>query len=196
MIFTALAFRPIQSKFCNVRVSVDLFVIYPFQFNNIFKASALWAHALYKLKCPSVCVPVCLFTFEVPFKRLFFPNYSESQNILDIQFREVGKKRRLNGTSKVNRQTRRQTDISTYRKHWPREPMLWKTSLQNSSHMLNCDLNIKLGKCFFAFLQLGYYTVLYSLDYKVLISVFTSKQKQLEWSHISYVIYPMLNKTE
>ena len=41
----------------------------------IFKASALWANAFYKLICPSVClcvcVSVCLFTFEVPFKRLF-----------------------------------------------------------------------------------------------------------------------------
>ena len=41
----------------------------------IFKASALWANAFYKSKCPSVCPCVCLlfcvFTFEVPFKRLF-----------------------------------------------------------------------------------------------------------------------------
>ena len=40
-----------------------------------FKASALWAYAFYKSKCPSVCVAVCvsvrLFTFEVLFKRLF-----------------------------------------------------------------------------------------------------------------------------
>ena len=35
--------------------------------NMIFKASALWADAFYKLKCPSVCVCVCLFPFEVPF---------------------------------------------------------------------------------------------------------------------------------
>ena len=43
----------------------------------IFKASALWADAFYKSKCPSVClsvcVSVCVFTFEVPFKRLFAP---------------------------------------------------------------------------------------------------------------------------
>ena len=44
---------------------------------RLFKALALWADAFYKLKCPSVClwvcVSVCLFTFEVPFKRLFAP---------------------------------------------------------------------------------------------------------------------------
>ena len=43
---------------------------------DFFKASALWADAFYKSKCPSVCffcLFVCLFTFEVPFKRLFAP---------------------------------------------------------------------------------------------------------------------------
>ena len=43
----------------------------------LFKASALWANAFYKSICPSVCpsvrLSVCLFTFEVPFKRLFGP---------------------------------------------------------------------------------------------------------------------------
>ena len=39
----------------------------------IFKASAFWAYAFYKSKCPSVCLSVPLFTFEVPFKRLFAP---------------------------------------------------------------------------------------------------------------------------
>ena len=38
---------------------------------DIFKASALWANAFCKSKCPSVCPCVGLFTFEVPFKRLF-----------------------------------------------------------------------------------------------------------------------------
>ena len=63
---------------------------------------------------------------------LLFPKDSESLKILDIQLWEVGAKRPSNGTSKVNRQThgqtdRRtdgQTDISTYRKHRPRGPML------------------------------------------------------------------------
>ena len=42
---------------------------------RFFKASALWADAFYKLKCPNVCVCVfvCLFTFEVPFNCLFAP---------------------------------------------------------------------------------------------------------------------------
>ena len=47
----------------------------------IFKASALWADAFYKSKCPSVCPcvcvsvcpSVCLFTFEVTFNGLFAP---------------------------------------------------------------------------------------------------------------------------
>ena len=62
---------------------------------------------------------------------LLFPKDSESLKILDIQLREVGAKRHLNGTSKVNTQTNkhtdRQTDISTYRKHRPRGLMLWKS---------------------------------------------------------------------
>ena len=66
---------------------------------------------------------------------LLFPKDSGSLKILDIRLREVGAKRPLNGTSKVNRQTDRrthiQTDISTYRKHRPRGPMLWK---QDNTH--------------------------------------------------------------
>ena len=59
---------------------------------------------------------------------LLFPKDCKSLKIFDIQFRKVGAKRPLNGTSKVNGQTHRRTDrqpdISTYRKHWPRGPML------------------------------------------------------------------------
>jgi hypothetical protein len=40
---------------------------------------------------------------------LLFPNDSESLKILDIRLWEVGAKRPLNGTSKVNRQTHTQT---------------------------------------------------------------------------------------
>ena len=51
-----------------------------------------------------------------------------------------GAKRRLNGTSKVNihthGHTERQTDISTYRKHRPRGPMLWKSH----SLFVTCDI--------------------------------------------------------
>ena len=39
----------------------------------IFKAWALWPDAFYKSICPYVCVSVCLFTFEIQFKRLFAP---------------------------------------------------------------------------------------------------------------------------
>ena len=46
---------------------------------------------------------------------LLFPKDSESLKILDIRLRKVGAKRRLNGTSKVNRQTNTQTDKHTDR---------------------------------------------------------------------------------
>ena len=62
------------------------------------------------------------------FFQLLFPKDSESLKIFDIRLWEVGAKRQLNGTLKVNRhtdgQTDRQTDKSTYRKHRPRGPML------------------------------------------------------------------------
>ena len=55
----------------------------------LFKASALWADAFYKLKCPSACLSfrpsVCVFTFEVPFKRLFAPT---SQSPVSNIFRD------------------------------------------------------------------------------------------------------------
>ena len=69
----------------------------PFQ-NYIFKASALWANAFYKSKCPSVCVfvcpCVCLFTFEAPFTGLFAPNsWSRMSNI----FRDLESLGKSNG---------------------------------------------------------------------------------------------------
>ena len=76
------------------------------------------------------------------FYPLLFPKDSVSLKILDIRLCEVGAKRRLNGTSKVNkrtnrwtdgrtdRQTDRQTDISTYRNHRPSGPMLRKNCTQ------------------------------------------------------------------
>ena len=45
---------------------------------------------------------------------LLFPKDSESLKILDIQLWEVGEKRPLNGTSKVNRQTDGHTDRRTH----------------------------------------------------------------------------------
>ena len=53
---------------------------------------------------------------------------TKNLKILDIRLWEVGAKRRLHCTSKVNtrtdKNTNRQTDISTYRKHRPRGLML------------------------------------------------------------------------
>ena len=64
---------------------------------------------------------------------LLFPKDSESLKIFDFRLWEVWAKRPLNSTSKVNRQTHgqtdRQMDISIYRKHWPRGPMLWKLKI-------------------------------------------------------------------
>ena len=61
---------------------------------------------------------------------ILFLKDSKSVKSLDIRLQELGAKRRLNGISKVNRRTNRQTDIRTdiltYRNHRPREPMLWK----------------------------------------------------------------------
>ena len=37
----------------------------------IFKEWDLWADAFYKSICPYVCLCVCVFNFEIPFKRLF-----------------------------------------------------------------------------------------------------------------------------
>ena len=60
-----------------------------------FKASTLWADAFYRLKCPSVCPSVGLFTFEVPFKRLFAPTYQSrmSNNFRDSDSLEKSMKR-------------------------------------------------------------------------------------------------------
>jgi hypothetical protein len=54
---------------------------------------------------------------------LLFPKDSESVNILDIRLREVGAKRGLNGTSKVNKQTDRH-------KHTYGQIDLWKAPAQ------------------------------------------------------------------
>ena len=46
---------------------------------------------------------------------LLFPKDFKSFKFLDIQLREVGAKKRLNGTTKVNGQTDKQTDRRTFR---------------------------------------------------------------------------------
>ena len=64
--------------------------------NNIvvFKASALWANAFYKSKCPSVCVSVCPFTFEVPLNGLFAPT---SRSRMSNMFRDSESLGKSNG---------------------------------------------------------------------------------------------------
>ena len=65
--------------------------------DTIFKASALWADAFYKLICPYVCVFVCLSVcslFEVLFKRLFAPTF---QSRISKNFRDLKSLRKSNG---------------------------------------------------------------------------------------------------
>ena len=65
----------------------------------IFKASALWADAFYKSKCPSVCpsvrvsvcVSVCLFTFEVPCNGLFAPTSRSRMSNIFTDSESLGK---------------------------------------------------------------------------------------------------------
>ena len=65
---------------------------------GIFKASALWADAFYKSICPSVrvsvCLSVCLFTFEVPFNALFAPT---SRSWMSNIFTDSGSLGKSNG---------------------------------------------------------------------------------------------------
>ena len=60
----------------------------------IFKALALWADDFYKSKCLSVCLSVFVFTFKVPFKRLFAPT---SQNRMSNIFRDSESLGKSNG---------------------------------------------------------------------------------------------------
>ena len=57
----------------------------------IFKASAIWADAFYKSICPSVCLCVCVFTFEVPFKRLFAPTSRSRMSNIFTASESLGK---------------------------------------------------------------------------------------------------------
>ena len=78
----------------------------PHILTDLFKASALWADAFYKSKCPSVrlsvcpsvrlsvCPSVCLFTFEVPFNGLFAPT---SQSRMSNIFRDSESLGKSNG---------------------------------------------------------------------------------------------------
>ena len=60
---------------------------------TLFKESALWADAFYKLICPYVCVSVCS-VFEVPFKHLFAPT---SQSRMSKNFRDSESLGKSNG---------------------------------------------------------------------------------------------------
>ena len=81
---------------------------------------------------------------------LLFPKDFKSLKIFDIQLREVGAKRPLTGTSKVNRQTDKHTnkqtdtqmDILTYRKHRPS-----KTTTKNTAtYLINAQDQKGLSK--------------------------------------------------
>ena len=63
-------------------------------FNYVFKASALWDDAFYKSIYSSVCPSVCVFTVEVPFKRLFAPT---SQCLISNIFRDSESLGKSNG---------------------------------------------------------------------------------------------------
>ena len=67
---------------CHKSWKVYNFFYYYFK---IFKALGLWADAFYKLKCPSVCPSVRVFTFEVPLKHYFAPT---SQSRMSNIFRD------------------------------------------------------------------------------------------------------------
>ena len=72
------------------------------------------------------------------FFSLLFPKDSESLKILHIRLREVGAKRPLNVTSKVNTQTNTQADISTYRKHRPRAKNSHFTAFGSFGQSISC----------------------------------------------------------
>ena len=50
-------FKSVVAKY---RVEGKMVVIQSYDISKFFKASALWAYAFYKSKCPSVCPSVCL----------------------------------------------------------------------------------------------------------------------------------------
>ena len=56
---------------------------------SLFKASALWADAFYKSKCPSVCLSVCLFMCSLLMYRLnfFLPPFPEVGRPIFLEMR-------------------------------------------------------------------------------------------------------------
>ena len=71
---------------------------------------------------------------------LLFPKDSKSLKIFDIQLWEVGAKRPLHGTSKVNKQTHRRTDRRTFRLRLIESigPKGW--CFENERHLQNKNL--------------------------------------------------------
>ena len=71
---------------------------------------------------------------------IIFPEGLRIPKIFGHPTLESGAKRRLNGTSKVNTWTNRQTDTHTdkltYRKHLSRGPMLWKSNVNYCTFMI------------------------------------------------------------
>ena len=103
--------------------------------------------------------PLPNYFFEIwdPFFSLLFSRDSKSLKILDIRLQEVGAKRRLNGTSKVNtltetrtnRRTNQLIEMHVYFIYWDMTAMTAKQSpfvLQSrsflSSIVINCMLNL------------------------------------------------------
>ena len=75
----------------------------------------------------------------------FFPLlFPQSLEMLDIWLQEVGAEKRLNGTSKVNRRTDTQRDISTCRNNRPRGLFLWKI-WGNMRIALDPNWNLEFG---------------------------------------------------
>ena len=114
---------------------------------------------------------------------LLFPKDSESLKILDIRLWEVGAKRPLNGTSKVNTRTDTRTDISTYRKHRPRGPMLWKSwQIIRLSSFAICFLFSKLFGFLAAHISYKSLVVSWSVGWKTLCKEWHIKEyKNIKW---------------
>ena len=62
----------LRSSIIMVPKNIILFITSMFSFSStsssLFTESALWVNSVYKEKCPTMCLSVRLFTFEVPFK--------------------------------------------------------------------------------------------------------------------------------
>ena len=83
--------------------------------------STMFCKAKSAKKKPFFCLTILdhfqtkVFKSDTTSLHYFSPKDSESLKILDIRLQEVGAKRRLNGTSKVNTHTDTQTHIWTFR---------------------------------------------------------------------------------